>query len=384
MKSITDILPEVTELRHYLHQHPELGREEFHTAETIRKKLSEIGITPLPPFIGTDVVAVIEGGKGPGKNVTLRADIDALAIEEKTGLPYASVNPGKMHACGHDGHAAMLFGAAMLLNERRNEFAGTVRFIWQPGEENIHLGKDLVAAGALENPSADWVAAIHGMPKLPLGQLGVRSGASEGSCLHFSITVHGQGGHSSRPQRAIDPVVCAAALVLELQTIVSRRIDPLESAVLSVCTIHGGTLGNIIPNEVTLTGTARSFSDRNDMILKQGILDMANAVCSAHRTSCEVTFDSHYPVCYNTPAATDLARRVIVEHIGKEFLFEREQPSMGADDFAFYTQRHEGTYIKLGLGDVSNIHTDTFDFPDAALENGIAFFTRFALSGLQA
>ena len=384
MKSVADILPGIIEFRHYLHQHPEIGRHEYKTAEAIRQKLAEIGITPLPPFIGTDVVAIIEGGKGPGKNVTLRADIDALAIEEKTGLPYASCEPGKMHACGHDGHTAMLLGAAEWLYERRNEFAGSVRFIWQPGEENIHLGKDLVAAGALENPHADWIAALHGMPKLPLGQLGVRTGESEASCIHFSVTVLGHGGHSSRPQLSADPVVCASALVLELQTIVSRRIDPLESAVLSVCTIHGGTLGNVIPNEVTITGTARSFSDKNDRILMDGIRDMANAVCTAHRMSCTVAFDSHYPVCYNTAGATDLARKVITEKFGPENLWERPTPSMGADDFAFYTHEHEGTYVKLGLGEISNLHTDTFDFPDEALKSGIEFLTSFALAGLQA
>ena len=383
MKSIADILPKVTELRHYFHQYPELGREEFHTAETIRQKLAEIGITAQPPFIGNDVVAIIEGGKGPGKNVTLRADIDALAIEEKTGLPYASKNPGKMHACGHDGHTAMLLGAAELLYERRNEFAGTVRLIWQPGEENIHLGKDLVEAGVLENPPADFAASLHGMPKLELGKLGVKNGISEGSCIHFTINIHGKGGHSSRPHHAVDPVVCAAALVMELQTVVSRKIDPLESAVLSVCTIHGGTLGNVIPNDVELTGTARSFSDENDEILIRNIRNISEAVCKAHGTSCEVTFDSHYAVCYNTPAATDLARKVIADEIGKEFLFEREQPSMGADDFAFYTRKCEGVYVKLGLGDVSALHTDTFDFADAALENGIEFLVGFALSGLQ-
>ena len=211
MKTLADILPGIIEFRHALHRIPEMAGQEFKTSQLIRERLAVLGLEVLPPFLGTDVVALLYGGRGAGRNVTLRADIDALALEEATGRPYRSTHPGHMHACGHDGHAAMVTGAAELLVSRRDEFAGSVRFVFQPGEENRAMGRELVAAGVLENPAADVVTALHGMPGLPIGTLATRTGAIMASCAHFKVVLRGKGGHSSRPALSRNPVTAAAA-----------------------------------------------------------------------------------------------------------------------------------------------------------------------------
>ncbi len=382
MKTLDDILPEIIEFRHRLHQIPELAGEERETSQLIRKRLAALGLELLPPFLGTDVVAVLHGGKGAGKNVTLRADIDALAVEEATGAAHCSTIPGKMHACGHDAHTAMVMAAAELLTERRDEFAGSVRFVFQPGEENRAMGHDLVAAGALENPKADVVTALHGMPGLPFGVLGTKDGAIMGSCAHFKITLTGRGGHSSTPYRSRNPVTAAAALVNELEGVGARFINPQEPAVLAVCRIQGGTLANVIPDQTVIEGTARSLSDNADAALEAGIRRAAAAVADAREVAIEVEYRLSYPVTKNTPEATELAREVI-RSIGMEYQ-ELPESSMGAEDFSYYLKRYPGVYVKLGLGErFPALHNSGFDFPDGALVFGIRYFTEFALAALR-
>ncbi len=382
MRTLADILPGIIEFRHRLHRVPELAGEEKETAALIRERMAGLHLELRPPLLGTDVVAMLRGPK-PGRNVTLRADIDALAVTEDTGVDFASEKPGLMHACGHDAHAAMLAGAAELLAARRDEIAGSIRFIWQPGEENKALGRDLVAAGVLENPPADLAVALHGTQGVPEGMLGFRSGASEASCAHFKLTVRGKGGHSSGPNMAHDPVLAAAALVLELQSVVSRRISPLCSAVLSVCRISGGVLANVIPDDAVLEGTARALDRKSAEELERGVREMAEAVCRAHRCSCEIEYRANYPVTVNDPAATDLARRVARETLGEKFVYERSEPSMGADDFAYYAMKVPSVYVKIGAGNTAGLHNAKYLFPDAAMANGIAFLTEFALAGLR-
>lgn len=371
--------------RHELHRFPELAGSEQRTAARLRELTGRIAGAELkPPFLGTDVVVDLRGGRPGTRCVALRADIDALAVTEDTGLPYASEHPGLMHACGHDGHTAMLLGAFEHLAARRPEWGGTVRFIWQPGEENRALGRELVAAGVLDNPRCDLAASLHGLPGLPVGKLGFIDGVSEASCAHFKLIVRGRGGHSSRPHLVIDPVLAAAALIVELQQVVARRINPLRSAVLSVCRVSGGTLGNVIPDEVELEGTARTLDVESAAILETAVGEVAAGVAAAHGCRCEVEYRSSYPVCINAPEATALARRVTAETFGPDAVVERTEPSMGADDFAYYAQQCPAVYVKLGLGDISGLHTSRFDFPDAALEYGIRFLTAFALAALKA
>jgi len=381
---VTSVMRDVIAFRHELHQIPEIAGQEQQTSALIRRRLEALGLTPEKPLLGTDVVVLIHGGKGPGKNVTLRADIDALAIQEETELPYASKVPGMMHACGHDGHAAMLMGAAQMLLARRSEFAGSVRLIWQPGEENKCMGRDLVAAGVLENPYADLTTALHVAPGRPLGSLGFIVGPSEAATLHFHVKVRGKGGHSSRPDLCRDPVLAAAAVVMELQNVVSRRISPFEKAVLSVCTVHGGTLPNVIPDEVELSGTARALSEEVADLFRKLIPEVSASAAVCHGCTAETIFSAGYALTVNSPEASEVARNVIQKNFPPEVFQPLETPSMGADDFAYYTQHHSGVYVKLGAGASGGLHTCGFRFPDEALENGVRYFTEFAIAGLQA
>lgn len=382
MRTLAEILPGIIEFRHALHRIPEMAGAEFETARAIRERLAGLDLEVLPPFLGTDVVAILHG-RGPGRNVTLRADIDALRVHEETGAAYASRHDGRMHACGHDGHAAMVMGAAELLASRRDSFDGSVRFVWQPGEENRAMGRDLIEAGALENPRADLVTALHGMPGLPVGVLALRNGAMMASCAHFKVTIRGRGGHSSRPHQAIDPVVAAAAIVVELQSVVSRRIDPQQAAVLSVCRIAGGELANVIPDEVVLEGTARALDMKVAAALETGLREVVEAVSRAHRTRCEIDYRLAYPVTLNAPEPTALARRVIRETVGDERFVELAASSMEAEDFAYYLQRYPGVYVKLGTGEnCPALHNSKFDFPDAALAAGIEYLVNFTSAGL--
>lgn len=382
MRTLAAILPGIIEFRHTLHRIPEMAGAEFETSRAIRERLARLDLEVLPPFLGTDVVAILHG-RGPGRNVTLRADIDALRVHEETGAAYASRHDGRMHACGHDGHAAMVMGAAELLASRRDSFNGSVRFVWQPGEENRAMGRDLVEAGALENPRADLVTALHGMPGLPVGVLALRDGAMMASCAHFKVTIRGRGGHSSRPHQAVDPVVAAAAVVVELQSVVSRRIDPQQAAVLSVCRIAGGELANVIPDEVVLEGTARALDMNVAAALESGLREVVDAVSRAHRTSCEIDYRLSYPVTFNAPEPTALARRVIRETVGEGRFIELAESSMGAEDFSWYLRRYPGVYVKLGTGeDCPALHNSKFDFPDAALAAGIEYLVNFTSAGL--
>lgn len=382
MRTLAEILPGIIEFRHTLHRIPEMAGAEFETSRAIRERLAGLDLEVLPPFLGTDVVAILHG-RGPGRNVTLRADIDALRLNEETGVPHASCHEGRMHACGHDGHAAMVMGAAELLASRRDSFDGSVRFVWQPGEENRAMGRDLIEAGALENPRADLVTALHGMPGLPVGVLALRNGAMMASCAHFKVTIRGRGGHSSRPHQAIDPVVAAAAIVVELQSVVSRRIDPQQAAVLSVCRIAGGELANVIPDEVVLEGTARALDMNVAAALESGLREVVDAVSRAHRTNCEIDYRLAYPVTFNAPGPTALARRVIRETVGEGRFIELAESSMGAEDFAYYLQRYPGVYVKLGTGEnCPALHNSKFDFPDAALAAGIEYLVNFTSAGL--
>jgi len=382
MKTPADILPGIADFRRRLHRIPELAGEERETARLIRERLAPLGLEVLPPFLGTDVVAILNGGRGPGRNVTLRADIDALLIEETGGVPYRSAHPGKMHACGHDGHTAMVMGAAELLAARREEFAGSVRFVFQPGEENRAMGRDLVAAGALENPKADVVTALHGMPGLPAGTFGVRTGAIMGSCAHFRITLKGRGGHSSTPYLSRNPVTAAAALVYELEGLAGRVVKPQDPAVLTVCRIAGGALANVIPDDAVIEGTARSLSDEADAALERELRRTVAAVAAAREVTAEIAYRLSYPVTNNAPEPTELAREVL-RSLGLECR-ELPESSMGAEDFAYYLKRYPGVYVKIGVGENSPaLHNSKFDFPDAALGPGIEYLAAFALAALR-
>ncbi|HYQ61488.1 MAG TPA: M20 family metallopeptidase, partial [Desulfatiglandales bacterium] len=253
---IARIAPDMVKVRRTIHQNPEIALKEFDTSALIRKLLKQAGIPALKPFLETDVVAMVKGKK-PGKNVTLRADIDALPLLEKTGLPYASKRKGTMHACGHDGHTAMLLGAALLLNRLRDQLSGSVRFVFQPGEEIVAAGKQLVDKGALQNPRPDAVFAVHAWAGMPLGAVASKPGPLLAASDFFTVEVKGKGAHGSRPEDSIDPILTVARIVDALQSVVSREVSSLEPVVVSVCRISGGTNGNVIPDSAEIEGTTR-------------------------------------------------------------------------------------------------------------------------------
>lgn len=381
MEKLTDILPGIIEFRHNLHQIPELAGQEFKTLRLIRERILGLGLEVLPPFMGTDVVALLYGSKGPGRNVTLRADIDALPIEESTGKLYRSIHPKCMHACGHDGHAAMLMGALELLFSRRNEFAGSVRFIFQPGEENRAMARELVDAGVLETPTADVITALHGQPGLPIGTLATRTGAIYASCAPFKVVLRGKGGHSSRPDLARNPVMAAVALAQELDGLVGRLVDSQVPAVLTICRIFGGELANVIPDEAVIEGTVRTLSSQTAGMLEEAFRQTVNMVSVMRGIEAKIEYRASYPVVENDSKATELARKVI--RSGRGRYVELPSPKISAEDFSYYLKRCPGVYVKIGVGENSpKLHNSHFDFPDEALPFGIEYFVNFALVAL--
>ncbi len=383
MKTIADILPEIIEFRHKLHRIPELAGAEFKTQKAIRERLAKLDLEVLPPFIGTDTVALLHGSKGPGRNVTLRSEIDALKITEESGVEFTSEHPGYMHACGHDGHAAMLMGAAEILASRRDEFAGSIRFVWQPGEEGAALGGKLVAAGALLNPEPSLVAAIHS-GGIPLGTFSSKPGTINGSSALFKVVVRGKDGHSACPHETIDPVAAACAIVADIQSIVSRRINPIHFAVISVCRIVGGTQHNAIPSEVEFEGTARSFDLEDDNIIERCFRETAECVARAHGATVEIDYQRRYPVSVNSPEAVDLARKVILRTFGEGSYTEMPAPMAGAEDFAYYLQKYPGVYAIVGMGENTPCgHTAKYYFNDETTKYGIEYFVNLALEALR-
>lgn len=383
--SIARHLPQIVALRRELHTHPEIAFEEQWTSGRIARFLEESGVSFQRGYArGNGIVATIRG-RGPGV-VALRADIDALPIQEQTGLPYASQIPGRMHACGHDGHAAILCGVARLLQENAADVPGTVKLLFQPAEEVTSGAALLVSEGALEGVSA--VFGLHGWPELPVGHVGVRNGCMLAGASTFFIEITGRGSHGANPGASIDPVVVAAHLTTALQAVVSRETNPWDAAVLTVGRIQAGTTTNIIPETAYLEGTFRTLSSSLQAQIRAAIERMTQNIAAAFRATATVRFgDSPCPPLLNDPAMTDLARRTIDECFGREKRVELDHPSMGAEDFAYYLERAPGSFVFLGFHDGREgryplLHNPHFDFNDAALPTGIALLAELAVRSL--
>lgn len=378
LREIDTILPSVLTVRHHLHAHPELALQEFGTARYLRDQLTSRGITPLAPFLETDVVALLSGSE-PGRNVTLRADMDALPLTEQTGLAYRSTVPGLMHACGHDGHCAMLLGAAFVLQSLRHHLRGSVRFVFQPGEEVAAAGRDLVQAGALDGPKPDAILALHGWAGLPAGALSSRPGPLMAAADFFRITITGKGGHGSRPERAVNPILIAARLIDRLYDIPAHHIGALDPVVITVCSIHGGQSSNVIPEEVVLEGTVRYLSKGVGEQLPDLVRRLAEGECAAGNGSCAVLYERPYIPTINDREIVAVGRRV-AEQLPDAAWLEMAEPSMGAEDFSYYLEKAPGALFFLGMGEESpQIHNNCFDFNDAALRNGIRFLVAATL-----
>jgi len=381
-KLVDKVLPDIVSIRHTIHQNPELALEEYDTAALIRKTLESTGMRLLEPFLETDVVAILEG-KGAGRNVTLRADIDALPLQEKTGLPYQSKREGLMHACGHDGHTATLIGSALVLSKLKDQLGGSVRFVFQPGEEVVAAGKDLVSKGALRDPEPDAVFALHALSGIPEGSIASRPGVLLAAADFFKITVQGKGAHGSSPEASIDPILIAARIVEALQTIASRRVSALDSAVVSVCRICGGTNSNIIPSSVELEGTTRYLDPETGKKIPGYMEQIIKGVCESMGASYEFSYTSTYIPTINNHNIVALGKKVTEDVLGASSWIELNSPSMAAEDFAYYIRDYPGAMFRLGMGKESaTLHNPHFDFNDSALKNGILFLVSAALETL--
>jgi IAA-amino acid hydrolase len=379
------IQPWIVAVRRELHRHPELMFDLAHTSGIVRRELDALNIPYEHPLAETGVVATI--GTGDGPCVALRADMDALPIHEEADVDFRSEITGRMHACGHDCHTAMLLGAARLLKDIEPALRGTVKLLFQPAEEGGGGGKRMCDEGALDNPHVEKIFGIHVWPLLPTGKVASRSGTLLAATAMLDITVIGRGGHAAMPHTTIDPVSTAAKIITELQTIVSRELDPLEPAVVSITTIHGGEAFNVIPQDVHLTGTIRSLTMDGLRFLKERIRDIARQVAAAHRCEAHVDFPGlDYPPTVNDAALWSTARAQAADLVGDDAVFEIP-PVMGGEDFAFYTERIPGCFVVLGVGNPSlgatfGVHHPMFKVDEDALPIGSALHARFAIDAL--
>lgn len=375
---IDTLLPKVIEWRHQIHQNPEIALNEFKTSELVRTVLGDAGISLKDPFIGTDVVALIGDVATP--NVTLRADMDALPLFEKTGLPYASHNENIMHACGHDGHTAILMGAALVLSQLENELKGSVRFVFQPGEEVVAAGRDLVAAGALLEPEPSAIFALHGWPGIPTGVISSKPGYVFAAAEIFEITVKGYGAHGSMPYKSIDPIMIGCRIVDTLQGIVSRETNAHDALVISVCKFNSGMNFNIIPDEAIIGGTVRYYNEKVGNNVRQRIEEIATGICSTLGATCEFKYEAPYIPMQNDTDIVELGKRVVVDRMGEENWVDMINPTMVGEDFAYYLQNYSGAMFCLGMGeDYCGLHNPRYDFNDDAIKNGIMFMVASAL-----
>ena len=376
------ILLHIVRIRHTLHQNPEIALKEHKTSELIRKTLKSTNVRLLKPFLETDVVAILQGKK-QGKNITLRADIDALPIQEKTNLSYGSKKDGFMHACGHDGHAAMLMGAALVLSKFKDAFHGSVRFVFQPGEEIVAAGKDLVERGALQDPEPAAVIALHAWPGMREGMIASKPGVLMAAADFFKIEIMGKGAHGSHPEDSIDPILTAARVVESLQSVVSRNVSALDPVVISVCRISGGTNSNVIPDRVEMEGTVRYLKPELGKNIPALIKRAVKGVCDSMGASYEISYASPYIPTMNDPAIVDLGRSIAKRVLGPSGWIELKDPSMGGEDFAYYILNYPGAMFRIGMGKESpSLHNSKFDFNDHALRNGILFLASTALEFL--
>ncbi len=380
--TIAGMLPEIAALRHELHQHPEIRFEEHWTAGRIARFLEENDIPYTRGHArGTGICATIQGAHD-GPAVALRADMDALELQEETRLPHASVIPGRMHACGHDGHMAILCGAAKTLQRHRNELPGRVQLIFQPAEEQAGGGRLIVEEGLLENAAAAF--ALHGWPSIPAGKAAAPAGCVMAGADFFRIDVHGKGGHGADPASAVDPILTAAHIITALQSIVSRETNPWEAAVVTVSHIEAGSTSNIIPDHAWMEGTLRFLTASSRDRLMQSIQRIATNTAQAFRARAECTLGTDgYPPLHNHAEMSALARAAIRETFGPEGEWALDRPYMTAEDFAFYLDKVPGAYIFLGTGGPHCLHNAHFDFNDAVLPRAVELMCRIALRALQ-
>ncbi|NTU58743.1 MAG: amidohydrolase [Chlorobiaceae bacterium] len=383
-----ELYPEVVRLRRHIHQHPELAYQEFHTTEFVRDYLAGLGIEAEPQLLETGIVAILRGTGAPKggerKMVALRADIDALQLQEENSHDYCSTQEGCMHACGHDMHTAMLLGTAAILSRMRDELKGDVLLIFQPAEEKAPGGaKPMIEAGLLEKYKPVAIFGQHCFPSVESGSIALCKGSFMAAADELNIMVKGQGGHASAPHKTRDPIVASAHIITALQHLVSRVAPPHESAVVSIASINGGHTTNVIPGKVTMAGTMRTMNEDLRSLLHERLERTVSQVADAFDVEAEVNIKTGYPVLFNDPEMTDLAWKA-----GKEFLGEahvlKSEPLMTAEDFAYYLKECPGSFWQIGTGMKSdttgnNLHSSTFDPDEKALQTGMGMMSYLAL-----
>ncbi|WP_250526884.1 M20 aminoacylase family protein [Caballeronia sp. GAWG2-1] len=379
LADLSDDAPALREIRHDIHRHPELSFEETRTSALVAQKLEEWGWEVSRGIAGTGVVGTLTAGDGT-KRIGLRADMDALPIHEQTGKPYASESPGKMHACGHDGHTTMLLGAARHL-ARTRRFNGTVHLYFQPAEEHgLPSGAQrMIAEGLFERFPCDAVFGVHNHPGVAPGTFLFRKGPFMAACDQVSIEIEGVGGHAARPHLSVDPVVVTASIVMALQTIVARNVDPAQPAVVTVGSMHAGTVNNVIPNRATLELSVRSFSKPVRELLKRRICELVDAQAASYDAKATIKYLEGYPVVVNSDAETEFAAQVARELVGAEHVVDHTDLLMGSEDFAFMMQARPGTFLRIGNGageDGCMVHNPHYDFNDRNLPVGAAYWAR--------
>jgi amidohydrolase len=388
---IAAVQPTVQEWRRSLHRRPELQYEEHETSLFVQAVLRAAGVEAVGGLArGTGVLGHLRGAAE--RAVALRADMDALPIEERSGVPWASEIPGRMHACGHDGHVAILLGAAKVLAEiaRERPLPHPVTFLFQPAEEGGGGARFMIEDGALDGsrlgPPVDRIYGLHGWPALPRGAVATRPGPMLAAADRFTIEIHGAGGHAALPHQTRDPIVAAAELVLSLQSLVARETDPLDSAVVSVTSLHAGAAFNVVPESLRMQGTIRSLREATRARLHARLAERAHGVAAAAGCRAEVSIERGYPVTFNDPDLVEQFREAVHADFGASQVGTLPAPIMGAEDFSFYGERVPACFFALGLEEdprqpLPPLHSPTFDFNDAAIPHGIAAMVRLALAG---
>jgi amidohydrolase len=385
---IAEFQPDVAAWRQDIHAHPELLYDVHRTADFVAQRLREFGCDEVVTGMGqTGVVGVIRGKKPAGdggmKAVGLRADMDALPLEEITNLPYRSRNPGKMHACGHDGHTAMLLGAARYLAETRN-FAGDAIMIFQPAEEGGAGAAAMIKDGLMERFNIGQVYGMHNTPGLPLGQFAIRSGSFMAATNQIYITIEGVGGHAARPHKSIDPVLIGSQLVVALQSIVSRSLDPLDSAVLSITKFQAGNTTNVIPQTAELAGTIRTLTPRAREVMVRRVMEVCEGMEKVSGAKIDVRDKPGYPVLVNHAEQTKFAAKVAADVVGESNVNTDAPPMLGAEDFAYMLESRPGSFIFVGNGDSAGLHNPAYNFNDDAIVYGSSFWARLVETSLPA
>lgn len=369
---------EVAEWRRHLHTRPELLFAVENTAAFVENKLREFGVDEIVTGLGrTGVVGLIKGNHGDGRTIGLRADMDALPMTETSGKPWASTTPGKMHACGHDGHTAMLLGAAKYLSETRN-FKGAVAVIFQPAEEGGGGGNEMVRDGLMERFAIEEVYGMHNMPGMPLGRFGTRVGPIMASTDEFTITIDGRGGHAAQPHKTVDPIVIGSQLVNALQTIASRTVDPLASVVVSVTKFNAGFAHNIIPEQAVLAGTVRTLMPEVRDLAETRIKQISEGLATAYGARVMVSYGRNYPVTVNHRDETGHALAAAADIAGESKVSADLDPMMGGEDFSYMLLARPGAFIFIGNGDTAGLHNPAYDFNDEAIPHGISYWVKLA------